>query len=305
MSVNHVPQDPYVLGDWGTTRLRLYRLEDGNVAARLDGPGALQGDARGALAERLELWKAEGALDEVVLCGMAGAPGALVAAGYAACPADAAKWLSSRTRLEVSGIPVSVLPGLSCKDSEGVPEVMRGEEAQVFGALALHPELALGEHLVALPGTHCKWVSVVNGTIAGFRTHPTGELYALLAGQSTLTGPDTLPDGTLGEGSFDDGFARGLDRCEEPLTGALFEARAARMLDGRSKDWSRGYISGLLIGGEVAAQVPNGISVVLIGDPALCGLYDRALAVRGCTSRKIDGDAAVLAGLALAKGQKA
>lgn len=294
MSVNHV------LGDWGTTRLRLFRLDGEDVVARLSGPGALEGDAEAALAERLDLWKAEGPLSEVVLCGMAGAPGALVAAGYAACPADAAKWLSSRTRLEVAGIPVSVLPGLSCKDSEGVPEVMRGEEAQVFGALALHPELGVGEHLIALPGTHCKWVSVVNGTIVGFRTHPTGELFALLAGQSTLTGPDTP-----GEGSFDDGFARGVERCEEPLTGALFEARAARMLDGRSKDWSRGYISGLLIGGEVAAQVPTGISVVLIGDPALSALYDRALAARGCTSRKIDGDAAVLAGLAIAKGQKA
>ncbi|TCM18899.1 2-dehydro-3-deoxygalactonokinase [Novosphingobium sp. PhB165] len=294
MSVKHV------LGDWGTTRLRLFRMDGADVDARLDGPGALAGNAEGALAERLDVWKAEGALSEVVLCGMAGAPGALVAAGYAACPADAGQWLSSRTRLEVAGVPVSVLPGLSCKDSEGVPEVMRGEEAQVFGALALHPELAVGEHLIALPGTHCKWVSVVNGTIVGFRTHPTGELFALLAGQSTLTGPDTP-----GQGSFDDGFARGLDRCEEPLTGALFEARAARMLDGRSKDWSRGYISGLLIGGEVAAQVPTGISVVLIGDPALSALYDRALAARGCTSRKIDGDAAVLAGLAIAKGQKA
>ena len=298
MSVKHVPR--FVLGDWGTTRLRLFRMADGDVDARLDGPGALAGDAEGALAERLDVWKAEGALSEVVLCGMAGAPGALVAAGYAACPADAAHWLSSRTRLEVAGIPVSVLPGLSCKDSEGVPEVMRGEEAQVFGALALHPELGQGEHLIALPGTHCKWVSVVNGTIVGFRTHPTGEMFALLAGQSTLTGPDTP-----GEGTFDDGFARGVERCEEPLTGALFEARAARMLDGRSKDWSRGYISGLLIGGEVAAQVPAGISVVLIGDQALVALYDRALAARGCTSRKIDGDAAVLAGLAIAKGQKA
>jgi len=294
MSVNHV------LGDWGTTRLRLFRLDGEDVVARLDGPGALEGDAEAALAERLDLWKAEGPLSEVVLCGMAGAPGALVAAGYAACPADAAQWLSSRARLEVAGIPVSVLPGLSCKDSEGVPEVMRGEEAQVFGALALHPELGVGEHLIALPGTHCKWVSVVNGTIVGFRTHPTGELFALLAGQSTLTGPDTP-----GEGTFDKGFARGVERCEEPLTGALFEARAARMLDGRSKDWSRGYISGLLIGGEVAAQVPPGVTVVLIGDPALSALYDRALAGRGGSSRKIDGDAAVLAGLAIAKGQKA
>ncbi|MGH6746660.1 2-dehydro-3-deoxygalactonokinase [Novosphingobium sp.] len=303
MSVN------YVLGDWGTTRLRLFRLDGEDVVARLDGPGALEGNAQEALAERLELWKAANeqsgvvqsgvVLSEVVLCGMAGAPGALVAAGYAACPADAAKWLSSRTELEVAGVPVSVLPGLSCH-ADGVPEVMRGEEAQVFGALALHPELAEGEHLIALPGTHCKWVTVKDGTITGFRTHPTGELFALLAGKSTLTGPDTP-----GEGTVDEGFARGLERCGEPLTGALFEARGARMLDGRSKDWSRGYISGLLIGGEVAARVQPGTSVILIGDPALSALYDRALEGIGCTARRIDGDAAVLAGLRIAKELRA
>lgn len=285
----------HVLGDWGTTRLRLYRVEGGAVNARLNGPGALEGRADAALAERLEVWKAEGDLTEVVLCGMAGASGALVSAGYVACPADIGAWLASRARLEVVGVSVSVLPGLSCREN-GVPEVMRGEEAQVFGAMALDPALARGEHVIALPGTHCKWVRVRDGVIEGFRTHPTGELFALLTGQSTLTGPDTP-----GEGTFDDGFARGLDRCGEPLTGAIFEARAARMLDRRSKDWSRGFLSGLLIGSEVRQQASAGREVILIGDPTLSTLYENALKTFGSTARRIDGDEAVVAGLKLAK----
>lgn len=288
----------YVLGDWGTSRLRLYRMNGGEVTARLSGPGtgALHASAQSVLAERLEVWLADGAISEVILCGMAGAPGALVEAGYAACPTNAAGWLGSRASRKVAGVPVAVLPGLSCRSGGNVPEVMRGEETQVFGALALHPELAEGRHLVVLPGTHSKWVEIENGTIHRFHTHPTGELFAVLAGQSTLTGPDTPGDGT-----FDDGFSRGLQRRIEPLTAALFEARAARMLDRRSKDWSCGYLSGLLIGSEVAERAQADASIVLIGDPALAALYQRALAEVGCGSTRIDGDAAVIAGLELAR----
>ncbi|CCA90108.1 2-dehydro-3-deoxygalactonokinase [Novosphingobium sp. PP1Y] len=293
--------EAYVLGDWGTSRLRLYRMSGADPTARLNGPGtgALEISAESVLAERLEVWLGEGRLADVTLCGMAGAPGALLPAGYAPCPADANSWLASRATTQVAGVNVAVLPGLSCRTEAGVPEVMRGEETQVFGALVLEPSLAQGENIVVLPGTHSKWVRLRNGSITGFRTHPTGELFALLAGQSTLTGPD-MP----GDGTFQDGFARGLVRSHEPFTSALFEARAARMLDGKSKDWSRGYLSGLLIGGEVRAEAGAGSDIVLIGDPSLCKLYENGLLRLGCKATRIDGDAAVVAGLRLARGPK-
>lgn len=294
--------DTYVLGDWGTSRLRLYRMTDGQLTGRLDGPGAgvLDTPAATVLAERLSVWLDDGPISDVTLCGMAGAPGALVEAGYAACPAGSGTWLGSLTPIEVNGVRVQVLPGLSCRSAANVPEVMRGEETQVFGALALHPELSEGRHLIVLPGTHSKWVEIEDGTILRFRTHPTGELFALLAAKSTLTGTDTP-----GEGTFDDGFARGLKRCGEPLTAALFEARAARMLDRRSKDWSSGYLSGLLIGSEVGMEARTRPAVVVIGDAALSHLYERTLARTGCAIRRIDGDAAVVAGLDMARRMKA
>ena len=290
-----------VLGDWGTTRLRLFRLDaDGSIAARLDGPGVGTLDpagARTALAERLAQWQADGPIADVLICGMAGTPRALVAAGYAPCPVDLTGWLASRTMIEVAGVPVAVLPGLSWQSPEGVPEVMRGEETQVFGAIAINPALGQGHHTIVLPGTHSKWVDCLDGTITGYRTIPTGEMFALLSGQSTLVGNDKT-----GEGSFDEGFARGMERCHEPLGAALFEARAARMLNNRSCDWSRGYLSALLIGGESVSQAQAAASgdVVLIGDPALLSLYERVLGAQGLTTSTIDGDAAVIAGLKLA-----
>lgn len=288
----------HVLGDWGTSRLRLYRISGGAVTGRLDGPGigTAAGSASAVLADRLGQWLAEGPLESVTLCGMAGARGALVEAGYAPCPASRDDWLRSRSRLNVASLPVAVLPGLSCR-SGGVPDVMRGEETQIFGALSLHPELARGEHVIALPGTHCKWVRLRDGAVEAFSTWPTGEFFALLSEQSTLTGQPSP-----GSGTFDDGFERGLARRGDPVMTALFEARAARMLDGKSREWSRGLLSGLLIAAELAALSDAESDVALIGEPELVALYERALAQSGRTARRIDAEAAVIAGLELARG---
>lgn len=282
-----------VLGDWGSTNLRLFRVQDGAVTARLDGPGttALDGDAQGVLTERLKVWLAEGPVTDVTLCGMAGSPAGVVVAPYAPCPARLADWCNSVAEVIVAGVPVRVLPGLSHRDGS-VPEVMRGEETQVFGAMALDNGLASGRHCIVLPGTHSKWVTIDQGRIAGFRTAPTGEIFALVAGQSSLTGTD-MP----GHGSFDEGFARGLERAGEPVLGAMFEARAARMLDGFSQDWAKGYLSGLLISSEVAQFSERAGPVTIVGAPALAALYRKAIEAAGLVARIIDGDEAVLSGL--------
>ena len=283
-----------VIGDWGSTRLRLFLIENGETTARLDGPGVTQlvEPAERVLARLLSVWLATGPIEAITLCGMVGSPAGLAVAPYAPCPVDAEGWHHARTRLRVLGHDVEILPGLSYRTADGVPEVMRGEETQVFGAMALNPALREGERLFALPGTHGKWVSTCDGAITDFRTAPTGEVFAAITGHTSLTGPDTP-----GEGSFDDGFGRGLARSAEPLPGTLFEARAARLLDGRSRDWAKGYLSGVLIGAEVAQFDIGAQDVTLIGDPALAALYASAIAHHGGSSQQVDGESAVVAGL--------
>ena len=283
-----------VIGDWGSTRLRLFLVENGETTARLDGPGVTQlvEPAERVLARLLSVWLATGPIEAITLCGMVGSPAGLAVAPYAPCPVDAEGWHHARTRLRVLGHDVEILPGLSYRTADGVPEVMRGEETQVFGAMVLNPALREGERLFALPGTHGKWVSTCDGAITGFRTAPTGEVFAAITGHTSLTGP-----ATPGEGSFDDGFGRGLARSAEPLPGTLFEARAARLLDGRSRDWAKGYLSGVLIGAEAAQFDIGAQDVTLIGDPALAALYASAIAHHGGSSQQVDGESAVVAGL--------
>lgn len=279
-----------IIGDWGSTRLRLWRLEDGEIAEHRDGVGILADRNPGdVLARALEGWAAEC----IVLCGMAGARGGLHQTPYLPCPVSPDPWRAGTSELEFRGARLRITAGLACRDASGRPDVTRGEETQVFGAMALDPGLAGGSHVVLLPGTHSKWAWLDDGAILGFRTFMTGELFALL-GQSSLLVADEPG------GSETEGFAAGLARAGEgrALSSALFEARAAQLVDARPAGWARGFVSGLLIGTEIADAAPQG-EVRVIGDEALAGRYAAALAQRGLPTRVMDGEACAIAGLRL------
>ncbi len=291
-----------VLGDWGTSRLRLFLMEGGGaVQRRVDGPGigGLLGQGVDAVSVALDAALAEldsGDRARVILCGMAGARGGLIEAAYMACPTGVATWAERAARIERGGRAVSVAAGLRCANFVGAPDVMRGEETQIFGALTLAPELARGRHILALPGTHSKWVVLVDGVVERFHTFFTGELFALLRDRSTLL---RVGDGAGdAEGGLEAGIARGHGRAG--LAASLFETRAAQLLDGRSAAWSEAFLSGLLIGDEVRTALaltgaPSGVT--LIGDPGLCERYTVALTQAGVAARTLDGDACALAGL--------
>lgn len=288
-----------VIGDWGTSRLRLFRIEQGAIVARRDGPGigAVGRAAEAAFADTIAPWLDDGTPESITLCGMVGARDGWVEAPYADCPADAATWRQAAVRFDWRGAPLAIMAGLACEGEDGIPDVMRGEETQIFGALALDPALATGRHLIVLPGTHNKWSLVEDGRIISFRTMPTGELFALLRDQSTL-GPKVEPTDPADEAA---GFAEGLDRAgDAKLLQSLFAARAMRLRSGRSGDWALGYLSGLLIGCEIAeimTTLSGADGVVLIGDKRLSARYAQALGARGIMSRALDGDGCALAGL--------
>ena len=288
-----------VIGDWGTSRLRLFRIEQGAIVARRDGPGigAVGRAAEAAFADTIAPWLDDGTPESITLCGMVGARDGWVEAPYADCPADAATWRQTAVRFDWRGAPLAIMAGLACEGEDGIPDVMRGEETQIFGALALDPALATGRHLIVLPGTHNKWSLVEDGRIISFRTMPTGELFALLRDQSTL-GPKVELTDPADEAA---GFAEGLDRAgDAKLLQSLFAARAMRLRSGRSGDWALGYLSGLLIGCEIAeimTTLSGADGVVLIGDKRLSARYAQALDARGIMSRALDGDGCALAGL--------
>ncbi len=296
---------PYrVVGDWGTSRLRLFRIEGDAVVDRAEGPGigALDAAPADVLRAVLAPWRIEGEPGSIRLCGMVGSRNGWVDVPYVDCPADLATWAAGAVTMRLDGIPVSIMAGLATLDAHGVPDVMRGEETQIFGAIRNDPALGTEVRTIALPGTHSKWAVIEDGRIMRFRTFLTGELFALLRDRSTLTraaapSPDNEDDEPTG-------FAHGLMRAREGghLLGALFSTRAMQLRSGRSHGWAVGFLSGLIIGREVAEAVaafPATHEIALVGDPALAARYLPALAAHGLTATLHDGDACALAGLAL------
>ena len=289
----------FIAGDWGTSRLRLYLCDArGSVLARGEGEGAAVPDCAGRFAAAVAPWdKAHGVLP-AVLGGMVGSTIGWKEVPYLRCPAKPEGIAGAALRFEADDRAIAILPGLSCTGKTGAPDVMRGEETQILGALRLHPALARGRHLFCLPGTHAKWVAVEGGAVTQFQTALSGELFELLRRHSVLA-----RDG--GEVDKDSAaLTRGLDfvraNPDTDLLHLLFSTRARVVTGDMAKSDAASYLSGLVLGKDVSTALKlfdRDGPVQLICTPALAALYGRALKAYDVSVAAIDGDAAALAGL--------
>jgi 2-dehydro-3-deoxygalactonokinase len=279
--------------DWGLSSFRAWRLApDGSVRQHLAAGQGIRGVAAGefpsALNALLAPWGGPGG-EAMLLCGMVGSRQGWAEAPYAPCPARAED-------IAAALLPVPntagafIVPGLSCRVGAAA-DVMRGEETQILGLL---PGLGAGRHTVCLPGTHSKWAEVEAGAILSFRTAMTGELYGLMRTHSTLAPvlPADAPDDW-------EAFDAGLDRAGEPggLTHHLFGIRAAALLGDRAAAALPSFLSGLLVGDELAALGGGEGPVQLVGAPVLTERYARALRRSG-RAPVVHGEEATVAGLA-------
>lgn len=264
--------------DWGTTSLRAYHL-----------------DATGALCEvRHRAWGLrylpEGGFDAalagitadwpalpLLACGMVGSRQGWCEAAYVEVPADTAQLAGALASVRTADDRcMRIVPGMHNRRG---PDVMRGEETQLNGALALHPELASRSTWI-LPGTHSKWVRVHEHAVTDFASVMTGELFTVLREHSILGDPD---DG--GPANDPDAFAHGVARARDSgasgAMGQLFSVRSL-MLDGDLARASVGeYLSGLLIGEEFRSMLASerfdrSQPLQLIGAEALCQRYLQA-----------------------------
>jgi 2-dehydro-3-deoxygalactonokinase len=286
---------PALLGiDWGTSNRRAWWLADqGEVLAEhADDQGLLA--AQGRFAASLDALLRHGpplpADAPVLMAGMVGS-----ASGWHEVPyVDAATPLAA-LRDRLVAVPGQsrrclIVPGLRFDAADGSVDVMRGEETQLLGALAL----GHGDGWVVLPGTHSKWVRLQDGRVADLATYLTGELFGLLTRHGTLAG---IPhDGDTSPAAF----RRGLDAAGRgALSHQLFGCRAQVVAGCMPARDAREYLSGLLVGAEWhdvrrrVGALPQRIA--LIGSPALVQRHRDAGAAFGCEVDVIDARAAQLA----------
>lgn len=284
------------LVDWGTTNVRLWVVaRDGSVLGESRGDEGMRHCVRHgfapAFASHLEAGGGGAGLPAMV-CGMAGARGAWREASYLDTPAPLAAIPRAAVRVDEAGGDVRILPGVAQRDP-GAPDVMRGEETQLLGAV--EPG---GSGVVCLPGTHCKWVEVSEGRIARFSTFMTGELFEALTRHTILAqsteGRDFGPDTP----AFVGAAARGLADPDRAAA-RIFEIRAAQLLGFEQPADGAPHLSGLLIGSEIAAalRMVRSPAVTLVASGAIAALYRSVLERAGVTVRVVDAEQAVRRGL--------
>ena len=279
--------------DWGTTSLRAYRLDQaGVVLDKREGKSGILSVKPGGFPDELRKiagdWLEAGE-KQVVISGMAGSKQGWAEAPYLPCPASVVAIAQATLPVPFPATRVRLVPGLKARDAEGVPEVMRGEETQILGILDRLPD---AEATLCLPGSHSKWVRVRAGQILDFSTHMTGEVFAALSAHTILA--RSLHRGAA---HHPGAFARGLDRARQGggLLHQLFGLRSLSLFDAMPQMEAASYLSGLLIGHEVASALEAGVAppVHIIGAAALTVRYSAALAAFGipCVSQEEDAAA--------------
>ena len=282
--------------DWGTTSARAYRLDAaGGVFGTRSAPlgiGALRdGRFAPALDTLLDDWRDDDA--PRIACGMIGSRQGWVEAPYVECPADLAMF--GRALTATPGGELSIVPGARCVDPAGVPDVMRGEETQLVGAIR-HDDTRV---LVVLPGTHSKWAIVESSRLIAFATFMTGELYAVLLAHSILGRMAGEPAGGRAGVAFDRGVERGSAGLG--LAHAIFGARTLALASNLASQDVGDWLSGVLIGDEIRAarnwaqaRDIDTSSVRVIGDGTLVSRYVRALEKLGVRAEAGPAAAAAL-----------
>ncbi|KRQ09537.1 2-dehydro-3-deoxygalactonokinase [Bradyrhizobium pachyrhizi] len=290
----------YVAVDWGTSSFRLWltgaggkvlgerRSDEGMTAAARTGFAAVLQSHLDALGVPADL--------PVVICGMAGARQGWVEAGYIDTPAHLSDILNGAVVVSGQTREIRILPGIAQRDA-AAPDVMRGEETQLLGALGLN---APGEALVCMPGTHSKWVRVRGGTVERFATFMTGELFSAVARDTILShavaGAEEAVDGDAFREAVAAAFA-----APALAANLLFRVRSRQLLFGGNAQAARETISGTLIGVELAAGLAEreqGAPVTLVASGRLQRLYQMALEALSIPLNVMDAEEAVRRGLA-------
>lgn len=293
----------YAAVDWGTSSFRLWLMdaEDTVLAERRSGEGMTSAAQTGfseVLAAHLSALEAPSDLP-VIICGMAGARQGWVEAGYVDVPAPLPAVLTGAVRVGGVARDVRILPGLAQRKSDA-PDVMRGEETQLLGALQSAAE---SRQIVCMPGTHSKWVTVTEDLVTGFSTFMTGELFDLLSKHSVLS------HSVAGAASSDADCPAFLSavkaafRAPQRVSNILFTVRSGTLLQDLSPTDAAARLSGTLIGLEIAGALGSAAErpvIRLVASGKLRSLYESALSVLSLSFQTIDADEAVRRGLSAA-----
>jgi 2-dehydro-3-deoxygalactonokinase len=274
-----------IIVDWGTSNFRAYRFAaSGEIAETHQAACGIlsveNGQFEAVLLREIGHWITP--QSEICLSGMITSRNGWLETPYIEAPATLPDIKEKARASELkNGARLLFLPGICLRSP--TPDVMRGEEIQVFGTVAPNENATL-----ILPGTHSKWVRVEAGRLASFRTFMTGEVFAMLKAHSILGRLIPAGPATLNIDAFLNGVRRANDVASAGLLHEIFTTRSGVLLDQLKPPAIAETLSGLVIGAEIAGGVALGWAdrpLVLVGEAALCERYSLALEALGFSAR--------------------
>ena len=285
-----------IFADWGTTNRRAWAIDrTGTVLdQRQDDHGLLGVKDRtfeGSFRTFVGAWLGQATpTAPILMAGMVGSKLGWREAPYVATPAPFADLAKQMIELPpMDSHPIRIVPGLVCRAS-GTPDVMRGEETQLFGLWLTARE----DRLCVLPGTHSKWAEIKGDGVSGFRTYMTGEVFANLSSTGTIA-QLIRRDAPHDTAAFRRGLEASAGISAGGLLNRLFQIRAQALFAEIASEAVASHLSGLLIGAELRDALSGATKtekpIAVIGSPRMNALYLEALALLGASAEAIDGDA--------------
>lgn len=277
--------------DWGTSSFRAYLFNDsGNILRKVKSEAGILSIGNREFSETLRhQLNPLGTVPPdtpIIAAGMITSRQGWVETDYVECPAspnDLAQKLSPLDTEEFGRI--WFVPGV--KQFKPHPDIMRGEETQLVGITEIKNQIAI------LPGTHSKWVNLHNGTIRGFSTFMTGDLFHAVRNHTILraiSAETWSPDGF--RKGVDDGF-KNVENGKGLLSG-LFQTRVKTILELSQDSDTESYLSGTLIGTEIGEAMKAGYnttgSILVLAEPHLLELYISALTQCGIKAKSATAD---------------
>ncbi len=283
--------------DWGNSNGRFFLIDDdAHVIEQRSAPGIAQLDGADAIEQTcfdvITDWVAAYPALLVVMAGAVGSNIGWRMASYVDTPATFHDVVGHMLTFTARNVEFMIAPGLSTTRHDGLPDILRSEEIQIFAC-------ATGDgDLICLPGTHSKWAQVSGNKVTAFHSAHTGELLDIIGRHSILLNPKR-PVAATPNAAFVEGVTIARDSILG-LESLLFTVRSRQILQTLSADAADSYLAGLVIGCEVKSALAlygNGQSIMLIGSPHLTALYAAVLSEFGASATQHDGDAASVKGL--------
>jgi len=277
--------------DWGTSTLRAYLISaKGEVLDSQQSPDGIMQvenkDFESVLTRVLDSWKSKNTLP-IIASGMITSRNGWLETPYLSTPVSVQQLANALVPLKCkAGFSIYCVTGATT-ERKGVPDVMRGEELQIAGAVAS----GIKSNIFVMPGTHSKWVTVRDECIVDFETAMSGEIFEALRSHTILG--TLMLDSDFSEEGFREGVAAGLD-ANPKLLHTLFSVRTLPLFGKLDGSKVADYLSGILIGAEVQGAISNQVfdePVTIVGRDDLADRYAMVLEILGIPSQRVPEDA--------------